>query len=238
MTKPVEETKDPDQIEAMFSRIASRYDLTNRIMSLGFDMIWRYRAVQMANPPNDAKVLDMGCGTADMMAIVMKRKRFHGHLVGVDLSEPMLNYAEKKLTRIRTKATYELRQGNALTMGDADGTYDLVMTCFGARSFSDLSLGFSEVSRLLKRGGRFLVVEFFAIDKEPWIVRLYLRYILPYLGGLVSGGRFAYIYLSRSKVHFVTVDGLIALGAECNLKVVARRPLTLGVANIVVFEKL
>jgi len=182
-------------------------------------------------------VMDMGCGTADMMAVVLKRKGFHGHTIGVDLSQPMLDLAAKKISYIKTDGTYEFRHGNALTQDDPDSSCDLIMTCFGARNFDDMQKGFVEVHRLLRSGGRFLVIEFFAIEKEPWYVRLYLKYILPAAGFLISGKRFAYSYLTRSKAHFYRVDDFCELGETHGLKVVDKRTLTFGIAEIVLFEK-
>ena len=237
MDIPTPESKDPAKIEAMFSRIAPRYDLVNRLLSVGFDMSWRRHGVRMADPATDARVMDMGCGTADMMAVVLKRHGFHGHNIGVDLSQPMLDLADKKLSKIETEGTYEFRHGNALTQNDPDSSYDLIMTCFGVRNFDDIPRGFAEVHRLLKPGGRFLVIEFFAIEKEPWYVRLYLKYILPALGSIISGRRFAYSYLSRSKEHFYRVDEFSDLGETQGLKVIEKKTLTFGIAEIVLFEK-
>jgi demethylmenaquinone methyltransferase/2-methoxy-6-polyprenyl-1,4-benzoquinol methylase len=237
MNMPTEESKDPAKIEAMFSRIAPRYDITNRLLSAGFDMSWRRRGVKMADPSPDARMMDMGCGTADMMSVVLKRHDFKGHTVGVDLSQPMLDLAGKKLGKINTGGTYEFRHGDALSQADTDGSYDLIMTCFGARNFADMNRGFSEVHRLLKPGGRFLVIEFFAMEKEPWYIRLYLKYILPFLGAIISGRRFAYSYLSRSKQGFYMADDFCKLGEEHGLKVIGKKPATFGVAEIIVFEK-
>ncbi len=237
MDIPTPESKDPAKIEAMFSRIAPRYDIVNRLLSAGFDMSWRRHGVRMADPAPGARVMDMGCGTADMMAVVLKRKGFHGHTIGVDLSQPMLDLAAKKLSNIKTDGTYEFRHGNALTQDDPDSSYDLIMTCFGARNLEDMHSGFSEVKRLLKPSGRFLVIEFFAIEKEPWYVRLYLKYVLPSLGFLISGKRFAYSYLTMSKAHFYRVDEFSELGETYGFKVIEKRSLTFGIAEIVLFEK-
>jgi demethylmenaquinone methyltransferase/2-methoxy-6-polyprenyl-1,4-benzoquinol methylase len=237
MANPPIESKDPARIEAMFSRIAPRYDIANRILSMGFDMSWRRKAVKLAEPSPSAEILDMGCGTGDMMSVVLKRPGFRGRVVGVDLSQPMLDMAKDKLSRIRTDATYTFRHGDTLDGSEAGSTFDLIMTCFGIRNFADLKLAFSEVSRMLKPGGKFLVIEFFALDVEPWYVRLYLKYILPPLGGLISGGRFAYSYLSRSKEHFVNADEFIAMAPEFGLKKLTKKPLTFGIAEIVLFEK-
>ena len=111
------------------------------------------------------------------------------------------------------------------------------MTCFGARNFADMHRGFSEVHRLLKPGGRFIVIEFFALEREPWYMRFYLKYILPPLGAFISGRRFAYNYLSLSKEHFYKADDFCALGEEHGLKVIGRKPATFAVAEIILFEK-
>ena len=237
MTGPQMESKDPAKIEAMFSRIAPRYDIANRILSMGFDMPWRRKAVRLADPALGAEVLDMGCGTGDMMSVVLKRPGFRGRVIGVDLSQPMLDHAKRKLAGIRFDGIHMFRHGDALDGSEPDATFDLIMTCFGIRNFADLRLAFSEVARMLKPGGKFLVIEFFALDVEPWYVRLYLKHILPTLGGLISGGRFAYSYLSRSKEHFVSADEFDAMGREYGLKTIARKPLTFGIAEIVLFEK-
>ncbi len=237
MAVPQVESKDTAKIEAMFSSIAPRYDIANRILSMGFDMSWRRFAVRLADPPPAAEVLDMGCGTGDMMSVVLKRAEFRGRVTGVDLSLPMLDIAKRKLSGIRSAGGYLFRHGDALDGSESEATFDLIMTCFGIRNFADLKRGFSEVARMLKPRGKFLVVEFFALDVEPWYVRLYLKYILPPLGGLISGGRFAYSYLSRSKEHFVSADEFGAMGREYGLKTIARKPLTFGIAEIVLFEK-
>jgi demethylmenaquinone methyltransferase/2-methoxy-6-polyprenyl-1,4-benzoquinol methylase len=149
----------------------------------------------------------------------------------------MLELAERKLKRINTAATFELRQGNALALPYGDSMYDLAMTCWGIRNFSDPMRGFSEVKRLLKPGGKFLVIEFYAIEKEPGYVRFYLKYILPPLGGLVTGGRFAYSYLSLSKQKFMTADEFIKMGESFGLTLIGRKVLTFGVAEIILFQK-
>jgi demethylmenaquinone methyltransferase/2-methoxy-6-polyprenyl-1,4-benzoquinol methylase len=237
MSIPTGESKDPAKIEAMFSRVAPRYDITNHLLSFGFDMSWRRKGVRMAGPAPDAQVLDMGCGTGDMMAVVLKRKGFGGRVVGVDLSQPMLDIAGRKLSRLKANGSFEFKHGDVLDGGEAEAGYDLIMTCFGMRNFSDLRHAFSEVHRMLKPGGRFLVIEFFAIEREPWFVRLYVKCILPPLGALFSGRRFAYSYLSRSKQDFVSSDEFRGIGEECGLKAISLKPLTFSVSEIVLFEK-
>ncbi len=237
ISSPVEESKDPAQIEAMFSRIAPRYDIVNRLLSAGRDMAWRRLAISMADPSPDARVLDLGCGTADMISVLLKRPGFKGRAVGVDLSKSMLELGEKKLSRVKTEGTYELHQADALNLDYPDASFDMAMATFAVRNLADLDRGFAEMCRLLKPGGKFLVTEFFALNHEPWFMKLYLRYILPFFGGLVSGWRFAYIYLERSKEQFGTADSFIERAKKQGLELAARKELTFGVAEIILLEK-
>ena len=189
------------QVEAMFDRIASVYDLINRVMTVGLDQRWRERAVDLTNSP--AKALDVATGTGDL-AIALNARG--AEVVGVDFSEKMLEVARQKAAGI------DFRTGNALALDFPDNEFDAATVGFGARNFDDLGRGLSEMARVVKPGGRVVVLEITTPQKPPLSLffRVWFDRIVPVIGRL-AGDPEAYEYLPNSVKRF---PGPRDLGAQ------------------------
>jgi demethylmenaquinone methyltransferase / 2-methoxy-6-polyprenyl-1,4-benzoquinol methylase len=180
------------QVEAMFDRIASVYDLLNRVMTVGLDQRWRSRAVDLTGAPG--KALDVATGTGDL-AIELRDRG--AEVVGVDFSEGMLEIARKKAPGI------DFRTGNALALDFPDNEFDAATVGFGARNFDDLDRGLAEMARVVKPGGRVVVLEITQPQKPPlsWFFSVWFDRIVPVLGR-VAGDPDAYEYLPNSVKRF------------------------------------
>ena len=163
----------PRYVAAMFGRIARRYDLMNTLMTAGQDDVWRQAVARSLDAP--ARVLDVGTGTGKLAAAIAQRHP-RARVVGVDFSEPML--------RASTEAV-PLAAGDALRLPFADASFDAVVSAFLLRNVADLESGVAEQVRVLRSGGRLVVLETAPAPLLP--MRLYLRYVLPLLGGLIAG---------------------------------------------------
>src|SRR4051794_15234880 len=180
------------QVEAMFDRIASVYDLMNRVMTVGMDERWRSRAVDLAGSPRRA--LDVATGTGDL-AIELRSRG--ADVVGVDFSEGMLEIARGKAPGI------EFRGGNALALDFPDDEFDAATVGFGARNFDDLDRGLAEMARVVRPGGKVVVLEITNPQKPPLstFFRIWFDSIVPLLGK-VAGDPDAYEYLPNSVKRF------------------------------------
>jgi len=180
------------QVEAMFDRIASVYDLMNSVMTAGMHQRWRERAVDVADNPR--KALDVATGPGDL-AIALRDRG--AEVVGVDFAEKMLEIARKKAPGI------EFRQGNALALDFPDDEFDAATVGFGARNFDDLDRGLSEMARVVKPGGRVVVLEITTPQRPPlsFFFRLWFDSIVPLIGR-VAGDPDAYEYLPNSVKRF------------------------------------
>ena len=180
------------QVEAMFDRIASVYDFMNRVMTVGMDERWRGRAVDLAGSP--VKALDVATGTGDL-AIELRRRG--AEVVGVDFSEGMLEIARKKAPEI------EFLTGNALALDFADNSFDAATVGFGARNFDDLDRGLAEMARVVRPGGKVVVLEITNPQKPPLSTFFHIWFdsIVPLLGK-VAGDPDAYEYLPNSVKRF------------------------------------
>src|SRR4051794_10007172 len=180
------------QVEAMFDRIASVYDLMNAVMTAGMHQRWRERAVDLCNGP--ATALDVATGTGDL-AIALRVRG--AEVVGVDFAEKMLEIARQKAPAI------DFRQGNALALEFPDDKFDAATVGFGARNFDELDRGLSEMARVVKPGGRVVVLEITTPQKPPlsFFFRLWFDSVVPLIGR-VAGDPDAYEYLPNSVKRF------------------------------------
>lgn len=182
------------QVEAMFDRIASVYDLMNRVMTVGMDERWRSRAADLAGAGPGTRVLDVATGTGDL-AIEMRGRG--AEVVGVDFSEGMLELARKKEPAI------EFLAGNALALEFEDNSFDAATVGFGARNFDDLQRGIDEMARVVRPGGRVVILEITNPQKPPLSTFFHIWFdsIVPLLGK-VAGDPDAYEYLPNSVKRF------------------------------------
>jgi demethylmenaquinone methyltransferase / 2-methoxy-6-polyprenyl-1,4-benzoquinol methylase len=193
----------------MFDRIAGRYDLLNSVMTAGLHHAWRERAADRAElKPGDA-VLDVCCGTGDLAFELADRVAPGGHVVGCDFSEPMLDLAREKANRRRGAAAVRFEWADALQLPYDSGRFDAVTVGFGVRNFADRDKGLREMSRVLKPGGRLVVLEFTEPSRPPFstFYSLWFDRIVPVLGRLTDDPE-AYAYLAESVHGFPGPDGL------------------------------
>ncbi|HET9161979.1 MAG TPA: bifunctional demethylmenaquinone methyltransferase/2-methoxy-6-polyprenyl-1,4-benzoquinol methylase UbiE [Solirubrobacterales bacterium] len=196
-----------EQVQGMFDRIAGRYDLLNSLMTAGLHHSWRQRAVDRAGvSPGDA-VLDVCCGTGDLSFELAARVAPGGHVVGCDFSEPMLDLAREKAVERGTPVRFEW--ADALQLPYDEGRFDALTVGFGVRNFADRDKGLREMARVLKPGGRLVILEFTEPQRPPFstFYSLWFDRIVPVLGRLTPNPE-AYSYLSESVHNFPDPPGL------------------------------
>ncbi len=205
-------TLPEEQVRAMFDRIARVYDLMNSVMTAGLHHRWRERAADLAAIGSGDRVLDVATGTGDLAIELSRRVTPGGEVVGTDFSEAMLELARAKAPRI----TFE--QANALDLPYDDASFDAATVGFGARNFSDLARGLSEMTRVVRPGGRVVVLEITTPSRPPlsWFYRFWFDRLVPLLGR-IAGDPDAYSYLPSSVRRFPEARGLAAAMAAVGL---------------------
>ena len=219
----------------MFDAIADRYDLLNRIISLGLDQGWRKRTVAALDlaAKVDATVLDLATGTGDL-ALQIARTHPSAKVIGTDPSRRMLDVAERKARSAKGKVA--LRVGDAQAIDLADGTVDAVSMAFGIRNVPDRSKALREMARVTRPGGRIAILEL----SEPKqgtlakLARFHIHEIVPRVGGMISGGGGEYAYLQRSIAAFPAPAVFAAQMDEAGIEVIEVAPLTFGVVCLFV----
>ncbi len=201
------------QVQAMFDSIAERYDLLNRVLSMGVDRGWRVAAAKevLENSPKD--VLDIATGTGDF-AIAIQKLAPNAKVIGSDFAVKMLEIARSKAKAQNLEIPFE--QGDALALPYADSSFDAVSCSFGFRNFADFKRGLEEFHRVLRVGGRCVILEFPPPPENllGQVYTLYFKHILPRIGGLVSGRPEAYKYLPESVIAFPKPENLAKLMRE------------------------
>jgi len=204
MIKPYKNRDDSKklQVQSMFDRIAPRYDMLNQMLSLGIDKIWRKNVVKLLKGMQAPLILDVATGTGDLAIEICKIDPVE--VYGVDISRQMLNIAEKKVLKKQLQLTVQLRQGDSEDLPFEDNFFDAVTVAFGVRNFENLQNGLSEMKRVLRPGGRLIVLEFSKPQKFPFkhLYNFYFKQILPWWGGLLSNDKEAYSYLPASVSRF------------------------------------
>jgi demethylmenaquinone methyltransferase/2-methoxy-6-polyprenyl-1,4-benzoquinol methylase len=192
----------------MFDRIADRYDLLNSVMTAGLHHGWRERAADKAQLAPGGAALDVCCGTGDLALALARRVAPDGHVVGSDFSEPMLDLAREKAAS-RGAAGARFEWGDVLQLPYEAGSFDAVTIGFGARNLSDLDLGLREMSRVLKEGGRLVILEITQPTRPPLstFFSLWFDRIVPILGA-IAGDEDAYSYLPESVRSFPNPQSL------------------------------
>jgi len=207
------ERESATRVRNMFSKIAPRYDLLNRLLSLRMDVKWRKRTAQKFQRTyrrTEARILDLCCGTGDLafaldkerVRVIRDPSAHRAPIIGCDFARPMLKLAKAKARSHRRSTVFV--NADALRMPFADRTFDLVATAFGFRNLADYEGGLREIARVLKPGGRIAILEFSQPRKGALarVFRFYFKRILPVVGGAISGSRAAYAYLPSSVSTF------------------------------------
>jgi demethylmenaquinone methyltransferase/2-methoxy-6-polyprenyl-1,4-benzoquinol methylase len=203
------------EVRAMFNRIAPRYDLLNRLMSGGLDRAWRSVAADVADLRPGGRALDLCTGTGDLALALAERVGPGGEVVGVDFAEAMLERARAKAAGRPVTARFEL--ADALALPFPDGSFDAATVAFGARNLDDLDAGLREMARVVRPGGRVVVLEITTPRRLRPFYELWFDRVVPRLGALVARDRAAYTYLPASVRRFPPPAGLAARMAAAGL---------------------
>ncbi|WP_010519173.1 bifunctional demethylmenaquinone methyltransferase/2-methoxy-6-polyprenyl-1,4-benzoquinol methylase UbiE [Croceivirga radicis] len=242
MAQHVNPYKDSDlgkkaQVTQMFDTISKNYDGLNRVISLGIDVKWRNKVVKIVAETNPEKILDIATGTGDL-AINLNRTGAK-QIIGLDISPGMLAVGKEKVTEKKLDQTIEMVLGDSENLPFEDNTFDAITVAFGVRNFENLEKGLTEINRVLKPGGTFVVLETSVPTKFPFKqgYQLYSRYILPTIGKLFSKDKVAYKYLSESAAVFPFGEAFNNILKKTGFIRVENKPQTLGVATIYVASK-
>jgi demethylmenaquinone methyltransferase/2-methoxy-6-polyprenyl-1,4-benzoquinol methylase len=208
----------------MFGAIADRYDLMNWVMTMGQDQRWRRRAADLANLKSGDVALDVATGTGDLAIELAMRVVPGGHVVGVDFAEPMLDLARKKFVDRGLPLVFEA--GDALALKYPDASFDAVTCGFGLRNLDDHLQGLREMVRVLKTGGRAVILEL--TPPSNAIARHYMDDVIPRLGQVLARAREAYTYLPESVHDFPDAPSLGRLMQVAGLRKVTYRLLNIG----------
>ena len=229
MTRP-----DPSAVKATFSKVALRYDLANHVLSCGIDFIWRKKLVSLAGKETCGRVLDLATGSGDVAFALRERLPGDPEIVGLDFCPPMLDQAREKRERMGLpKESNEFIEGDCMELALEDESFDLVTIAFGLRNLSDRTKGLRGMRRVLKPGGRLIVLEF----SQPYLwfrpfYYFYLRGILPWMARLITGDRKAYLYLGSSISTFPDRKELCSELVESGFASPRVHPMTFSVVSL------
>lgn len=230
-------TGKKQQVAHMFNSISPQYDFLNHLLSLGIDIHWRKKAIKMLrqNPP--ATILDIATGTGDFALEAMKLNP--KKIIGLDISDGMLDVGRTKIRSRGWDQTIDMVNGDSENLPFAENNFDAVIVAFGVRNFENLEMGLSEMHRVLKPGGRVVILEF---SKPRHIVMqffygFYFRAILPLIGRLFSRHRTAYTYLPESVKAFPDGNDFLAILKKIGFQNTSCQPLTFGVSSLYYAQK-
>lgn len=226
------------QVAEMFNSIAFRYDFLNRFLSAGVDVGWRKKALWQLKDLQPTTLLDVATGTGDMALMAAKMLPLE-QIKGIDISNGMLEIGRQKVEKAGLSHKIELLNGDSETINFADASFDAVTVAFGVRNFEDLEQGLAEIKRVLKPGGKLVVLEFSrpktAIAKGFY--NLYMKIIAPNMGKIFSKNRNAYQYLDESIKKFPEGKNFTNILDKLGFKHTYCKPLSLGICSIYCGEK-
>ena len=221
-----------EQVADMFDNISPRYDLLNHTLSMGIDILWRKKAIRLLKPFAPQTVLDIATGTGDFAVEAVKLKP--QKIVGVDISEGMLEVGKEKMIKKGLENLIELKYGDAENLEFEDNKFDALTVAFGVRNFENLKKGLGEMFRVTSEGGHVMIIEFSKPRKFPvkQLYNFYFNIILPKIGRLVSKDNAAYQYLPESVAAFPDGSAFLKILNEVGYKEAKCIPLTFGISSI------
>jgi demethylmenaquinone methyltransferase / 2-methoxy-6-polyprenyl-1,4-benzoquinol methylase len=226
-----------EQVARMFDNISHRYDFLNHFLSLGIDKGWRKRAIRILAPSKPKLMLDVATGTGDfaIQALKLNPER----IIGVDISEGMLEVGRKKMVAKGVSTIIEMVQADSENLPFEENKFDAVTVAFGVRNFEHLSKGLREIFRVMKPGALVVILEFSRPRRFPFkqVYNFYFKTILPKLGSWISRDKSAYSYLPESVEAFPDGDAFMAILKEVGFKNVSCELLTFGISSIYIAQK-
>jgi demethylmenaquinone methyltransferase/2-methoxy-6-polyprenyl-1,4-benzoquinol methylase len=220
------------QVAKMFDNISGRYDFLNHLLSMGIDKGWRKKAIKLLQPLKPKQMLDVATGTGDfaIQALDLNPEK----IIGVDISEGMLEVGRKKMVRLNVSDRIELKSGDSENLGFGENKFDAVTVAFGVRNFENLEKGLGEIYRVMKPGAMLVILEFSRPKKFPFkqVYNFYFKMILPKVGRLVSKDKSAYTYLPESVEAFPDGEAFVVILQKLGFKEIACKPLTFGISSI------
>lgn len=220
-------------VNEFFSDIAPGYDLANRVMSSGIDVLWRRYLAKRVASTKPTELLDLATGSGDVAFTLAKRVPTAEHIIGMDFCQPMLDMAVQKQPSRKSAEKITFRQGDCLNLPLEDNSFDIVTISFGLRNLEDREKGLAEMKRVLKPGGRLLVLEFTQPDK--WVRGFYywyLKNIIPLISGKLTGNKDAYKYLGSSIEQFPEKQQLADELTRAGFQSIRMKGLTFSVAAV------
>ena len=224
----------PNSIRKLFDTIAPTYDFLNHFLSLGRDLYWRKMAVRELKGFG-GWILDIATGTGDVAIEIIQQDGYQKKVFGLDFSEPMINRAQQKILKKGLFQSVALSRGDAIELPFRENAFSASIIAFGLRNISNKERALLEMIRVIKNGGKVIVLEF-TFPRDELIGRLYpfyFRNLLPWLGGLISGDRGAYAYLPKSVTQFPHAEDYEEMLKRSGLKEIRSRRLTFGIASII-----
>lgn len=216
----------------MFDTISKNYDGLNRVISLGIDVSWRKKVVKLVSENNPKQILDIATGTGDLA--MMMAELNPDRIIGLDISAGMLEVGKEKINKANLSDKIEMVVGDSENIPFEDNTFDAITVSFGVRNFENLDKGLQEIHRVLKPGGKFVVLETSNPTKFPFKqgYKLYTNIFLPIVGKLFSKDKVAYSYLSESANSFPFGEAFNNILTKNGFKNASSLPVTFGVASI------
>ncbi len=227
-----------DQVEQMFDNIAPAYDPLNHILSLGIDRQWRRTAINWLKPFRPQRILDIATGTGDF-AILAGRRLAPAQLIGVDISEGMMQVARQKVARNGMEAMIHFQKEDCLRMSFADDSFDAVTIAFGVRNFENLDACLREIHRVLRADGHLAILELSTPVRSPFkqLFAFYSKAILPLIGRLISKDNSAYTYLPETIKAFPQGEVMQGILKKAGFREVGFRRLTMGICTLYMVTK-
>jgi len=223
-------------VKEIFNDIAPHYDLLNHLLSVNIDKGWRKKAMRYIEAGEKQRLLDVACGTGDF-SIAASRCGVR-QVIGVDISAKMIEVGRKKVDALGLSEVIDLRSGDSEQLEFEDAFFDVVTVAFGVRNFEHLEAGLKEMRRVLKPGGKVIILEFSMPEHFPLkhLYRFYFRHILPAVGGWISGNKGAYTYLPESVMKFPQGQAFLDILRQCGFSYARQRKLSFGIASLYVAE--
>ncbi len=221
------------QVQQMFNEIAGKYDLYNHTLSLGIDRFWRKKGILSLKKIAPKKILDVATGTGDLALEAYSRLQPES-IIGIDISEKMMEIGQQKVTRAGLSDKIEFQWQNCSALSFKDNSFDAASVAFGIRNFENLDEGLQEILRVLRPGGKFVVLELSVPEHFPvkQAYFLYSKLVMPAIGQLISGNKNAYNYLPKSIAAFPQNAELAAILQKNGFMDVRYKKLTFGICTM------